>query len=322
MSRLKKRASLRILAGILVAVLVGVASYAQKSNEVRNPALKVDVDLVLVNATVTDPKGRYVMSLDRKHFRVWEDNVEQEIQFFSSEEVPMSLGIVLDVSNSMKDKLTTCRAAAAACLRSGTHLDEYFLLEFSDRVHITQDFTSDVKRLQNEVIFLRAGGPTALYDAVYLGLGKIRDANNARKALLIITDGEDNYSRHKFSDVREFVKGSDVQIYAIGIVDDSRSTLAVGKTGRSVIEELVDITGGRAFFPTSTRDLEDITTKIAFELKHQYIIGYSSTNKQTDGKWRAIRLNVDPPKGKSHLSVRAKGGYFSDPPGPFAPRRD
>lgn len=297
--------------GIFVSTLVGLTVYAQHPNHVQNPSVKVDVDLVLVNVTVTDQEGRYVMSLDRGHFRVWENKIEQEIRSFSSEEVPMSLGIILDVSGSMKEKLTTCRAAAAACLRTGTRLDEYFLLEFNDRAHITQDFTSDAGRLQNNVIFLQSGGTTALYDAVYLGLHKIKDGSNQRKALLIITDGEDNHSRYTFADIREFAKESDVQIYAIGIVDDSNSSLASGRTGRSVIEELVDVTGGRAFFPDSIHDLEDITTKIAFELKHQYIIGYNSTNKQRDGKWREVRLKASPLPGMPHLNVRAKTGYFA-----------
>jgi Ca-activated chloride channel family protein len=152
---------------------------------------------------------------------------------------------------------------------------------------------------------------TALYDAVYLGLDTLKEANNPKKALLLITDGEDNHSRYHFSDVKEYVKEKDVQIYSIGIVDDWNSQLSAGKTGRAILEELSDLTGGRAFFPSSVNELEDICEKIAVELKNQYVIGYRSTNKAKDGKWRKLRVKVNPPKNLDvSLSVRYKTGYY------------
>jgi Ca-activated chloride channel family protein len=150
-----------------------------------------------------------------------------------------------------------------------------------------------------------------MYDSVYLGLEKLKEGSNPKKALLLITDGEDNRSRYTFQNVKEFVKEQDVQIYGIGIVDDWNSQLGAGRTGRALIEELSDLTGGRAFFPDSVYELEDICTKIAVELKNQYVIGYHSTNQAKDGKWRKLRMKVNPPKGIPRLNVRAKQGYYA-----------
>ncbi len=290
-------------------------SKAQPGNE-NTPAgkdqtLKVDVDLVLVNATVTDPRNRYVTGLEAEHFQLWEDKLEQQISYFSAEDVPMSLGIIFDVSGSMKEKLSVARDAAVTFLKSGNPDDEYFLVEFASRPEIAEDFTTDITKLQNHLIFAPAKGMTAMYDSVYLGLEKLKEGSNPKKALLLITDGEDNRSRYTFSNVKEFVKEQDIQIYAIGIVNDWNSQLAAGRTGQALIEELSDLTGGRAFFPESVYELQDICTKIAVELKNQYVIGYSSTNTAKDGKWRKLRVKINAPKGLPPLNVRAKSGYYA-----------
>ena len=299
-----------ILATIATFMLVAVVAYSQDMREALNQTLKIDVDLVLINATVTDPRNRYVTGLEGEHFQIFEDRVEQDIQYFSAEDVPLSLGIVFDVSGSMKNKVSIARDAAVTFLKTGSPEDEYFLAEFSDKPSISQDFTTAISRLQNRLIFTPAKGMTALYDAVYLALEKVREGSNPKKALLMITDGEDNRSRYTFGNVREFVKESDVQIYAIGIVSDWNSQLATGRTGRALIEELSEVTGGRSFFPNSVYELEDITTKIAVELKNQYVIGYLSTNEGKDGKWRKVQVKVNPPRGIPRLTVRAKHGYY------------
>jgi len=227
---------------ILIALPVLMAAYAvqsQKSQDAaaekakaspQNPTLKVDVDLVLVNATVTDPQNRYVTGLEKEHFQIWEDKLEQKIEYFSAEDVPISLGVIFDVSGSMKDKISTARDAAVTFLKTGNPDDEYFLVEFASRPEVAEDFTTDVSRLQNRLIFTPAKGMTAMYDSVYLGLEKLREGSNPKKALLLITDGEDNRSRYTFSNVREFVKEQDVQIYAIGTVKDLISSLGPGLT--------------------------------------------------------------------------------------------
>ena len=304
----------------LPAVLAAYITQSQKAQDApagksqtppQNQTLKVDVDLVQVTATVTDVQNRYVTGLEQEHFQIWEDKLEQKIEHFSAEDVPISLGVIFDTSGSMKDKISTARDAAVTFLKTGNPEDEYFLVEFANRPQVAEDFTTDVTRLQNKLIFTPAKGMTAMYDSVYLGLEKLKEGNNPKKALLLITDGEDNRSRYTFSNVKDFVKEQDVQIYGIGIVDDWSSNLGAGHTGRAMVEELSDLTGGRAFFPDSVYELEDICTKIAVELKNQYVIGYKSTNEAKDGKWRKLRLKVNPPKGLPRLSVRAKSGYYA-----------
>jgi Ca-activated chloride channel family protein len=282
-----------------------------KPEKPSSQTLKIDVDLVLVNATVTDSLNRYVSGLDAEHFQIWEDSVEQKVSYFSAEDVPVSVGVIFDVSGSMKDKIATARQAANTFFKSGNPEDEYFIVEFANRPEVASDFTSDITKLQSKLILTQAKGMTAMYDSVYLGLEKLKEGTNPKKALLLITDGEDNRSRYTFQNVKEFVKEQDVQIYGIGIVDDWNSQLGAGKTGRAMVEELSEITGGRAFFPDSVYDLEDICTKIAVELKNQYVIGYHSTNGAKNGKWRKLRMKINPPKGIQRLNVRYKQGYYA-----------
>jgi len=287
------------------------ANSSDKPEKQPTQTLKIDVDLVLVNATVTDSLNRYVSGLEANHFQIWEDKLEQKVEYFSAEDVPISIGVIFDVSGSMKDKISTARDAAVTFLKTGNPDDEYFLVEFANRPEVASDFTTDISKLQSKIIFTPAKGMTAMYDAVYVGLEKLKTGNNPKKALLLITDGEDNRSRYTFQNVKEFVKEQDVQIYAIGITDEWNSQLSAGRTGRAMLEELADLTGGRAFFPDSVYELEDICTKIAIELKNQYVIGYHSTNQAKDGKWRKLRLKVNPPKGIQHLNVKSKAGYYA-----------
>ena len=287
------------------------ANSSDKPEKQSTQTLKIDVDLVLVNATVTDSLNRYVSGLESNHFQIWEDKLEQKIEYFSAEDVPISIGVIFDVSGSMKDKISTARQAAATFLKTGNPEDEYFLVEFANRPEVASDFTTDITKLQTELIMTPAKGMTAMYDSVYLGLEKLKEGSNPKKALLLITDGEDNRSRYTFQNVKEFVKEQDVQIYGIGIVDEWNSSLSAGHTGRAMVEELSELTGGRAFFPDSVYELEDICTKIAIELKNQYVIGYHTTNGAKDGKWRKLRVKVNPPKGIQHLNVRYKQGYYA-----------
>jgi Ca-activated chloride channel homolog len=301
-----------ITVGVLSLVLLCSAIQARQSlPKSPNQMLKIDVDLVLVNASVSDIQGRMVTGLERENFQLWEDKVEQKIDYFSTEDSPLSIGLIFDSTGSMADKISTARDAAVTFLKTGNPEDEYFLVTFSQDARLVEDFTTDIARLQNRLIFSAAKGLTPLFDAIYMGLDKMKSAGNKRKALLLITDGEDNHSRYSFADIKGYVKEQDVQIFAIGIVNRF-GELAQGKTGRGIIEDLVNITGGRPFFPDSVYELEDICSKIAVELRNQYVLGYRSTNEAKDGKWRKIRLKVNPPKGISGLSVRGKSGYYAE----------
>lgn len=303
--------SLTVLFALVLVCGAVRAQEAASNTKAQNQTVKIDVNQVLVNATVSDPLDRMVTGLERGHFQLWEDKIEQKIEYFSAEDTPLSIGLIFDSTGSMSDKISTARDAAVTFLQTGNPEDEFFLVEFSQRAWLAEDFTTDISRLQNRLLFSETKGLTPLFDAVYLGLQTIKSSSNTRRALLLITDGEDNHSRYSFGDVREFVKEQDVQIYAIGIVNSFSSELAQGRTGRQVIEDLVEITGGRAFFPNSVYELEDICTKIGIELRNQYVLGYRSTNEQKDGKWRKIRLKINPPKGLPNLAVRGKSGYYA-----------
>jgi Ca-activated chloride channel homolog len=272
--------------------------------------LQVDVDLVLVNATVTDPNNRFVTGLEKEHFQLFEDKVEQTISHFSSEDAPTSIGLLFDVSSSMGDKIARAKDAAVAFLKTSNPDDEFYLLTFADQPRLDEEFTSDVSQIQNRLVYKGAKGSTTLYDAVYLGLEKMKQAHNPKKAMLLITDGEDTRSRYSLVNVRHAVKESDVQIYAIGIVSSYYSDFAQGRSGRSVLEEMTEVTGGKAYFPNSVYELEDICTKIAVELKNQYLLGYASSNPIRDGRWRKIKVKLNAPRGLPALAVRSKTGYF------------
>jgi len=277
---------------IFVAVFLasGVVFASQKS-------LKIDVDQVMFNVTVTDNENRFVTDLKPENFQIFEDKIEQKIRYFSSDVAPVSIGIIFDISHSMEKKLDFARDAAVKFLETGTPEDEYFLVEFANRAKVAEGFTSDINRLRDRLSFTPASGSTALYDAVYLGLAQLKRGQNPKKALLLITDGEDNHSRYSRGDIREFVREADAQIYVIDL-------------GRALVGDLAEMTGGHSY-RTSVADLEDTCEKIALELKSQYVIGYESTNTSKDGKFRKVRVRVNPPAGMRKLNVRAREGYFA-----------
>jgi Ca-activated chloride channel family protein len=268
----------------------GLVFAAQKS-------LKVDVDLVMVNVGVIDSDNKPVTDLKAENFQLFEDKIEQKIRYFSSEGAPVSLGLIFDISHSMEKKLSFARDAAVKFLETGTPEDEYFLVEFSSRAKIAQGFTTDINRLRDKISLLPAQGSTALYDAVYLGLAQLKSGQNPRKALLLITDGEDNHSRYSRGDIREFVREADAQIYVIDL-------------GRALVGDLAEMTGGHSYH-ASMNDIADTCEKIARELKSQYVIGYESTNTSKDGKYRKLRVKVTPPAEMGKLSVRTREGYYA-----------
>ena len=280
----------KILAFAVVLLVAALAQAAQK-------ALKIDVDLVMVSVAVSDSDGRPVTDLKEQSFQLFEDKIEQKIRYFSSEAAPISIGIILDISHSMQKKLSFAKDAALKFLETGTPDDEYFLVEFSNRAKIAQGFTSDITRLRDKLSLVPAQGNTALYDAVYLGLAQLKKGQNPKKALLLITDGEDNHSRYSRRDIREFVREADAQIYVIDM-------------GRALVGELADMTGGHSY-RASVADLEDTCEKIALELKSQYVIGYESTNGNKDGKFRKVRVKVTPPEGMLKVNARTREGYYA-----------
>ncbi len=285
---------------VLIAILSGQTGFA-----LQNPArVRVDVDMVVVRISVTDPLNRYVIGLEEGHFRVFEGKVEQEIIHFSNDRSPVSVGIILDISGSMEDDIISARNSVVRFLEQGHELDEYFLITFNDRTKMAYDFTSRRENLQGEISIANPKGRTALYDSVYLGLEKIREGRHDKKALIIITDGEDNRSRYTFSEVKRFAKESDVQIYVIG----ERGKLGYGT---AIVAEITRLTGGRPFFPNNFKQLDYFVDLIHTELRNQYVIGYAPSDKEPDGKWRRIKVRLTPPDGLPTLTVRARQGYYA-----------
>ena len=255
------------------------------------------------------------------------DRIEQEIKYFSAEDVPLSLGIVFDVSGSMKEKLSIARDAAVAFLKTGSPEDEYFLAEFSAKPSIAQAFTTDISRLQNNLIFTEAKGMTALYDAVYLAIDKAQNGSEPKKVIVIFTDGEDRDSYYTHEELLEKIRQSDVQVFMIAILDpdlsDEGGFFGVFKSKRhkvkKKIEEIAENTGGKVYFPKKIQELEDVFQQIALELRNQYRLAYITHNPLKNGSWRTITVEVRDAKQKK-LSVRAKKGYF--PAGPESPAED
>jgi Ca-activated chloride channel homolog len=263
----------RTLAKIVLAAVLPLAALGQKAPQ----SLKVDVDLVSVNIRVTDSQGRTVVGLEPKDFELFEDRIEQKIEYFSVEEVPASIGIVFDISSSMAPVFHAAREAATDLLRLGTTQDEFFLITFNDRPQVVVDYTRDVSRLRDVLLATSSKGSTALWDAMYLGVEKLRRAQNPRRALISVTDGDENNSRYTARDFAELMREQDVQIF---------------------------------YLDTDTAKKLD-GEKIATSLKTQYLIGYRSTNEMRDGKWRSIRVRVKTPPGMLPLNAKARDGYYA-----------
>jgi len=277
-----------------------------------NRGIKIDVDLALVNVTITDPYNRLVTGLDMENFRVFEDNTEQEIAHFSNEDVPVSIGVILDLSGSMANKIDKSRLAALQFFKTANPQDEFFLVSFNDRAQLVSPFTTSIEELQSHLMYTAAHGRTAMLDAIYLGLSQMKGARNSKRALLIISDGGDNHSRYSERDIQNFVKEADVQLYAIGIYEAAGSRPTPEEaSGPALLSDVTDLTGGRTFTVSNLNDLPDIAIKISMELRNQYVLGYRPSNKQHDGKWRKIKIKLRPPKGLPPLNVYAKSGYFS-----------
>lgn len=294
-----------LIAALVPALHSGLAGQSQKPAQER-PVFRVGVETVFVKVAVTDPLNRYVTGLEKEHFKVFEDKVEQSITHFSQQAAPISAGIIFDVSGSMKDNnnIGAAKSAIVRFLQSGNSEDEYFLVTFNQSTKLAQNFTKETATIQSEISIRQPGGRTALYDAVYMGLDMIRQGKNEKKALILITDGEDNSSRYTPTEVRDFARESDVQIYAIG---------EEGKLGygRSEIQNIVGITGGRAFFPNNFNELDYYIDLVHAELRNQYVLGYTPTNKNHDGKYRKLRVKLEPPEGLPKLLVHARDGYYA-----------
>ena len=279
----------------------------------RETAIRVETQLVLINVTVTDPMNRFVTGLEAEHFQLFEDKGKQTISQFSSEDAPLSIGLVFDASGSMGSKLQKSRQAAGQLFKTANPEDEFFLIHFNDRPELVVPFTTNTEEIQNRLTFTQAKGRTALLDGVYLAMNQMKKARNPRKAIIILSDGGDNSSRFTESEIRNAVREADVQVYAIGIYEPigGRGRTAEELAGPGLLSEMAESTGGRHFPVENVNELPDIAAKIGIELRNQYVLGYTPTNQTRDGKYRKVQVKLKQPRGLPPLRAFYRLGYYA-----------
>lgn len=271
--------------------------------------IRVDVDVVVLHATVQDRKNTLVSGLDKDNFQVYEDGVLQPIKYFSHEDIPVTVGLVVDNSGSMGPKRRDVIAAALAFARSSNPQDQMFVVNFNERVSfgLPDDiaFTDQVGQLQAALSRVAADGETALYDAIVVALEHLKKGKRDKKVLVVVSDGGDNASKHKLAEIAAMVGQPDAIIYTIGIFDDQDPDRNPG-----VLKRLAKDTGGEAFLPESLKDVVPICERIARDIRNQYTLAYVPTNRKQNGKYRVVQVKASSP-GRGRLSIRTRTGYFA-----------
>ena len=310
---------LSLVSSILLLALAGVwtgsgaqaqqpATPQKKAEEYK---IQRDVNLVVLHATVLDERGRFVADLKQESFHVFEDKAEQKLEVFKREDIPVSIGLVIDNSGSMRDKRDRVNIAALTFVRTSHPDDEVFVVNFNDDFYLDldKDFTSDINELKEALERIDSRGSTALYDAVIGSLDHLKKGHRDKKVLLVVTDGEDNASRKSLEHTVQEAQRSDAAIYAVGLL--SQESKRAAKRARQALISLAQATGGLAFFPEGAQDAEAICTQIAHDIRNQYTLAYYPTNSNKDGSFRAVRVEVIPPRGRGKLSVRTRTGYYA-----------
>jgi Ca-activated chloride channel family protein len=283
----------------------------QRPGITRDEPVLVNTDLISFNVTVTDTYGRFVSGLSKKAFAIFDNKESEEITFFSDDDAPLSIGILFDLTGSMSgEKVKRAKNALSHFFETSLDKDEYFLITLqSGSAFLTLDRTRDSKAILDKLTFVQTKGNTAFYDGVYLATNKVQRGAYPKRAVLVISDGQDNNSRYTFNDLRKMLKESDVAIYSIGIEESGNGSLALD--GSAILDEISGVSGGKAFFPRTNAEMDDIFEQIALELRHQYSIGYRPRDFKPDGRWHRVKVKVNPPRGLPRLFVRSKEGYYA-----------
>lgn len=324
-----RHSSMLLSAVVLISSLVASAptSSGQGRQRAESAESKVELrtQLVTCDVSVQDRSGRYVSGLERSSFALFEDNVRQEIAFFSTGDEPITIGIVLDVSGSMKRWFPGAIEALNRFAETCAPDDEFFVITFSDRPALFCDFTRDAGTAFNTLTLATPDGSTTLVDAAMLGLEKAQFGTHRRRALLVISDGQDNKSRYSFEELAERAAEADVLVYAIGIVDLLRRGPSGREeydeawrlsTGRTMLKKIAESSGGRAFLPHRREQLIEACIDIALELRSQYRLGYYPSRLQRDGRFHRLRVTVDQPRDGKRWKVRTRKGYHAPAPTP------
>ena len=324
---------LRSIIFILIVVLSSLILVAQqtpqkleKQEKDKDYTLSVDVEEVQLPISVLDKEGRPVNGLNKEDFTIFEDNIQQQIKVFKHEDIPLSLGLVIDNSGSMRNKRERVNSAALAFARESNPEDEVFIVNFDDAAYLEQDFTGSIGDLIDALDNIDTRGETALYDAVYLSVDHVKAGKKDKKALLLISDGEDNVSKYGLNKVLDALRESKVTLYAIGLLEenDQRGGLfkkPPSKRAKEILQKFSEITGGQAYFPKSLDEVEELVKDIAHQIRNHYTISYTPTNRKLDGSWREIRVKVNPPKTISKVTVHTKQGYYAPNAEPVSTNR-
>ena len=276
-------------------------------------SFKADANLVVIPVSVTDTVNRFVLGLRKDDFKLMDNGVEQPIAHFSGDDVPLSIGLAFDTSGSMEFKLTTSREAANTLLKTLNPGDEAFLLEFNDKVDLAVPFTTKPQDIRTALQKVQTSGLTALLDALKTALGEMKTAKNARKAIVIVSDGGDNSSKYTAQQIESLVREADVEIYAMGVFDPlfSLGLTPEEVSGPRLLSEISQQTGGRAFAASMSTDLPSVAARIAIELRNQYVIGYYPKNQVKDGKYHTVEVKVSQPAGVPQLKMHWRQGYYA-----------
>ena len=309
---LARNIGLLLLAGIALA-------QAPPASQDDVPTYRTDARLVLLHASVVDKNGKLVTNIPQSAFKVFEDGVEQPLRLFRREDVPVSMGIIVDNSGSMTSKRTRVAAAALELVKQSNPDDEVFIVNFNDDTHFDQPLTNDVKRMEAALARMEARGGTAMRDALSKSINYVKkNGKKDKKVLVVITDGNDNSSDVTLEQVLRQAQNSEVLIYAIGLLNEEEAKEA--RSAKKALKTLVDASGGMDYYPKSTSDVQEITPRVAREIRNQYILGYTSSNQVMDGSFRQIKVTVN---GFGRPTVRTRNGYYATPTArvidPFGP---
>jgi Ca-activated chloride channel homolog len=281
---------------------------------IRSKPLRVDVDLVLVPVTVTDVSGKSVMDLRKDDFKLFEAEQEIPVRYFFAQDTPISVGVVVDLSSSMKNKLDRVRQAFDEFFNNADPADDYFVVTFADRPHLLSNTTESILSIQNKLALMEAKGNTALADAIYLSLLKLHNAKYQRRALVIISDGGDNASRNSLRKVKNLAKEADAQVYAIDVCD-APSVLFTRKIeerfGKQWLSQVSEVSGGRTIAVDDSRKIPEAAAQISLELRNQYVLGFRPSNVADGNKWRKIKVRVARKEDQPQLQVYYKTGYMA-----------
>ncbi len=300
----------RSFALILLAGLAGLTqAQAPPAPQDDVPLYRADARLVLLHASVTDKKGRLVTDIPQSAFKIFEDGVEQPIKLFRREDVPVSMGILVDNSGSMSNKRTRVAAAALELVKQSNPDDEVFIVNFNDDTHFDQPLTSNIGKLQAALARMEARGGTAMRDALSKSIDYVKkNGKKDKKVLVVVTDGNDNSSDVTQAQVLRQAQSSDVLIYSIGLLSEEDRREA--RSAKRALKALAEASGGLEYYPESLSDIQEITPRVAHEIRNQYILGYTSSNPALDGTFRQIKVTVT---GFGHPTVRTRNGYYATP---------